>query len=142
MEMLGGGKEVAKQCRLPDIMADAAYVILTRDSKNFTGNFVVDENILKEEGIKDFSRYLAVPGTPESDLVPDFFLDDLPEAPILAGSKPRFVDGKDTMADAAGASGSGAKTVQNVFDKLGSLVNEELVSKVNAVYTFKVKGLI
>ena len=37
MEMLGGGKDIAAQCRKPDIMADAAYVILTRDSRNFTG---------------------------------------------------------------------------------------------------------
>ena len=41
MEMLGGGGGVAAQCRKPDIMADAAYVILTRDSKSFTGNFVI-----------------------------------------------------------------------------------------------------
>ena len=37
MEMLGGGKDIATQCRTSDIMADAAYVILTRDSKTFTG---------------------------------------------------------------------------------------------------------
>ena len=37
MEMLGGGKDIASQCRKPDIMADAAYVILTRDARNFTG---------------------------------------------------------------------------------------------------------
>ena len=36
-----------------------------------------DEQILKEEGCRDFSQYLAVPGTPEKDLIPDFFLDDV-----------------------------------------------------------------
>jgi len=56
MEMLGGGADVAKQCRKPEIMSDAAYVILTRDSKNFTGNFVIDEEILKEEGCKDMEQ--------------------------------------------------------------------------------------
>jgi NAD(P)-dependent dehydrogenase (short-subunit alcohol dehydrogenase family) len=55
MEMLGGG-DIAKQCRKPEIMADAAYIMLTRDSKNFTGNFIIDEEILKEEGCKDMEQ--------------------------------------------------------------------------------------
>ena len=58
MEMLGGGADVAKQCRKPEIMADAAYVILTRDSKNFSGNFAINEDILKEEGCKDMEQVL------------------------------------------------------------------------------------
>ena len=46
MEMLGGGGEVAAQCRVPEIMADAAYVILTRDSRTFTGtvNTFIEES--------------------------------------------------------------------------------------------------
>ena len=71
MEMLGG-KEVAADCRLPSIMSDAAYVILTRDARNFTGNFVIDEEILREEGLQDMDQYAAVPGT--KDFLPDFFL--------------------------------------------------------------------
>ena len=43
------------------------------------GNFCVDDAILKEEGIKEFSRYLANPDGKESDLMPDFFLDDFTE---------------------------------------------------------------
>ena len=45
----------------------------------------VDEDILKEEGCRDFSQYLAVPGTPEKDLIPDFFLDEF-EPPVAKGS--------------------------------------------------------
>ena len=41
MEMLGGGGGVSAQCRTPDIMADAAYIMLTRDARSFTGNFVI-----------------------------------------------------------------------------------------------------
>ena len=130
MEMLGGGAEVSRQCRTPQIMADAAYVILTRDGKNYTGNFAIDEHVLKEEGCKDFSGYLAVPGTPESDLLPDFFLD--------------MADIPDPMATLEAAKSkqpaSGSKTVQGVFDRIAGILNEELVSKVQAVYTFKVKG--
>lgn len=62
MKMLGGGEEIANQCRIPDIVADAAYVILTKDSKSFTGNFCIDDNILKEAGVTDLEKYSCVPG--------------------------------------------------------------------------------
>merc|ERR1712038_1508204 len=145
MEMLGGGSEISRQCRTPEIMADAAYVILTRDAKNFTGNFAIDEAVLREEGCKDFSQYLAVPGTPEKDLMPDFFLDEVddPSQVISAGkgdSKARFVGGVDTSKTPPPAPATEDKTVQGIFDKLGGMINEELIKKVQAVYTFKVKG--
>ena len=60
-------------CRKPEIMADAAYVILNKDSKSNTGNFYVDEEVLRGEGITDFDQYSVVPGT--KDLLKDFFLD-------------------------------------------------------------------
>ncbi|KAE8632245.1 hypothetical protein XENTR_v10001487 [Xenopus tropicalis] len=75
MDMLGGSG-VDKQCRTPDIMADAAYAILSKP-KDFTGNFVIDEELLKHEGIKDLDVYAVSPGHP---LLPDFFLDESPEA--------------------------------------------------------------
>ena len=62
MEMLGGGSEVAKQCRKPEIMADAAYIILTQDSRAFTGNFCIDDEVLLQNGLKDVSIYDCVPG--------------------------------------------------------------------------------
>ncbi|MFM1758663.1 MAG: hypothetical protein RL193_1240 [Actinomycetota bacterium] len=60
-------------CRKPEIMADAAYAILNRDSKSTTGNFFVDEEVLRAEGVTDFDHYAVVPGT--KDLLKDFFLD-------------------------------------------------------------------
>merc|ERR1712025_691808 len=78
MEMLGGGKGISNQCRTSQIMSDAAYVILTKDSKSFTGNFCIDENVLRDVGVKDFSQYLA-PGAKEDSLMPDFFLDEFLE---------------------------------------------------------------
>lgn len=60
-------------CRKPEIMADAAYVILNKDSKSNTGNFYIDEEVLKSEGVTDFDHYSVVPGT--KDLLKDFFLD-------------------------------------------------------------------
>ena len=60
--MLGGGESVKEQCRTADIMADAAYVMLTKDSRQFTGNFCIDEDVLRKEGITDFDKYKCVPG--------------------------------------------------------------------------------
>ena len=71
-----GGDETVKVSRTPEIMADAAYVILTKDSKDFTGNFCIDDNLLAENGVKDFSKYAEVPF---AQLAPDFFVpDDIP----------------------------------------------------------------
>lgn len=64
MDMLGGDG-ISKQCRTADIMADAAYAILTKTTE-FTGNFVVDEDILKQEGVQDFEQYAVQPGTASS----------------------------------------------------------------------------
>jgi citronellol/citronellal dehydrogenase len=63
---------ILKASRKPAIMADAAYVILNRDSRRATGNFYVDEAVLREEGVTDFDHYAVNPGTP---LYADLFLD-------------------------------------------------------------------
>ncbi|MGK2858131.1 MAG: SDR family oxidoreductase [Thermoanaerobaculia bacterium] len=58
--------------RTPEIMSDAAHAILTRPSRDYTGHFAIDEEVLAEEGPVDFDKYANKPGTP---LLPDFFLD-------------------------------------------------------------------
>ena len=60
-------------CRTPEILADAAYVILNRISKETTGNFFVDDEVLASVGITDLEKYSVVPGT--TDFLYDFFLD-------------------------------------------------------------------
>jgi citronellol/citronellal dehydrogenase len=60
-------------CRTPEILADAAYVILNRESKDCTGNFFVDDEVLASVGITDLEKYSVVPGT--TDFLLDFFLD-------------------------------------------------------------------
>jgi citronellol/citronellal dehydrogenase len=72
MQMIGGGAEIFDQCRTDEIMSDAAHHILTRDSRSCTGNFFVDEELLRSTGVTDFSRYAVKPG---AELLPDFFLD-------------------------------------------------------------------
>ena len=62
MAMIGGGDAVMENCRTVDIMSDAAHIMLCKDSKTFTGNFCVDEDVLKEAGVTDLDKYSCVPG--------------------------------------------------------------------------------
>ena len=71
-----GGDAILKKSRTPEIMADAAHAILCKPSREFTGHFCIDDLVLYDAGVRDFSQYTAVPGTPESELAPDFFLPD------------------------------------------------------------------
>lgn len=70
----GGGQAVAQKGRSPQIMADAAHAILCRSSRECSGNFFIDEDVLREEGLEDFTAYQVDPDLPESELFPDFFL--------------------------------------------------------------------
>lgn len=66
-----GGSEVARQSRKADIMADAAHHILTRPSRECTGNFFIDEEVLTSAGVRDFEKYATTPGV---EPLPDFFV--------------------------------------------------------------------
>ncbi|HET9645118.1 MAG TPA: NAD(P)-dependent oxidoreductase [Burkholderiaceae bacterium] len=61
------------RCRKPEILSDAAYLILTSDARTTTGNFFIDDELLARHGITDLDKYSVVPGTKE--FVPDFFVD-------------------------------------------------------------------
>jgi citronellol/citronellal dehydrogenase len=71
LQMIPGINTAA--CRTPEILADAAYVILNRVSKDCTGNFFVDDEVLASVGVTDLEKYSVVPGT--TDFLLDFFLD-------------------------------------------------------------------
>jgi len=71
-----GGITPPEKCRRPEIVADAAHVVLTRDSRCCTGTFYIDEDVLRESGVTDFERYAVAPGQP---LHPDLFLGEPPE---------------------------------------------------------------
>ena len=68
-----GDDQMALMCRKPDIMADAALAIFNRDPGTCTGNFFIDEEVLREEGVTDFSRYQHEGST---KLMADFFVPD------------------------------------------------------------------
>lgn len=66
-----GGDEMMERSRYPEIMADAAYAIFSRDSKTCTGNFFIDDEVLASEGVSDLSKYAV---NPDMELMPDFFV--------------------------------------------------------------------
>lgn len=157
MDMLGGAG-VEKQCRKTDILADAAYCILSKP-KSFTGNFVIDENLLREEGIKDFDAYAVAPGHP---LLPDFFLDVDPETLAMkmeaqggtpafrAGKKPEII--KHEAVDKTTPEGpekskhhvhfAAEKTgpVEETFKIIKAAISEDVVRSIQGVYRFELSG--
>ncbi len=61
------------RCRTPQILADAAMFILTSDARSTTGQFFIDDDVLRHHGVTDLDRYAVKPGT--TDFLPDFFID-------------------------------------------------------------------
>ena len=76
-----GGDAIMSISRFPEIMGDAAYTILTKPSKEFTGNFCIDDTVLADNGVTDFSVYAEVPF---DQLAPDFFVPEDNEVPKAA----------------------------------------------------------
>jgi citronellol/citronellal dehydrogenase len=72
VQNLLGGEVLMKMSRTPEIVADAAYAILSKPADECTGNFFIDEDVLAKEGITDFSKY-AVDASQK--LMKDIFLD-------------------------------------------------------------------
>ncbi len=74
VQNLLGGEAAMRGSRKVEIMADAAHAVLVRDAKDpkNSGNFYIDDEVLREEGVTDLSKYAVDPSV---DLIPDFFLD-------------------------------------------------------------------
>ncbi len=70
-----GGDRIMAASRTADIYADAAYSVLAKPASSYTGQTLIVEDVLEAEGVTDFSKYAAVPGTPDEKLFPDIFLD-------------------------------------------------------------------
>lgn len=133
MDMLGGSG-IESQCRKVDIIADAAYSIFKKP-KSFTGNFIIDENILKEEGIKDFDVYAIKPGHP---LLPDFFLDEYPDTV----TKKMESHGADTKLkeEQQPPSKPPSGAVKETFRIVKASLSDDLVKATQAVYQFELSG--
>ncbi|XP_010576490.1 PREDICTED: hydroxysteroid dehydrogenase-like protein 2 [Haliaeetus leucocephalus] len=150
MDMLGGAG-IEKQCRKTDILADAAYCILTKP-KSFTGNFIIDEVLLREEGVKDFDVYAIAPGHP---LMPDFFLDvatdmtavkqegygasqAFKEERKLSGSQREGPDGATVNTEPAPA--KPLSPVAETFRVIQGAMSEEYVRSTQGVFQFELSG--
>lgn len=129
MEMLGG-KDITKNCRKPDIMADAAYAIFTNRP---SAQFFIDEPLLKSHGVTDFDQYAVDPTQP---LSPDFFL---PQEELNDFSV-NLDDMYSTQKEEKAASSGGDKSIENVFEKIKTLLNEEIVKRTAGIYSFQITG--
>jgi citronellol/citronellal dehydrogenase len=72
VQNLLGGDEIVRRSRKPEILADAAHIILTKPSGEFTGNFCIDDEVLESAGVTDLAFYSV---DPSANLVPDFFVE-------------------------------------------------------------------
>ncbi|KAJ8347188.1 hypothetical protein SKAU_G00285890 [Synaphobranchus kaupii] len=129
MDMLGGA-DVANQCRKVEIMADAAYSIFSKPT-SYTGNFAIDEDILKKEGIVDLDIYAVAPGHP---LLPDFFLDEDPEL-IMQNIEDEGASPSKASTETA-ANGPIAET----FKIIKGILSPDVVKTTQGVYKFDLSG--
>jgi NAD(P)-dependent dehydrogenase (short-subunit alcohol dehydrogenase family) len=130
IEMLGGDVAL-KMSRKPEIMADAAFAIITKNSKEFTGNFLIDEDLLRQEGVKNFDQYAHCPG---EELLPDYFIGDGASYKMLHETV-----GDNRTTDSG--TGQGAKdTPKDVFDGIRPLISSNVVQEVKGSFLFKLKG--
>jgi citronellol/citronellal dehydrogenase len=79
VQNLLGGDALMRASRTPEIVADAAHRIFTKEAKSFTGRFLIDDTLLYEEGQRDFDHYRADPSV---DLMQDFFVPDDSKPPV------------------------------------------------------------
>ncbi|XP_026499014.1 hydroxysteroid dehydrogenase-like protein 2 isoform X2 [Vanessa tameamea] len=118
IEMLTGDTSTSRK---PDIVADAAYVMLAQDPKKYTGIFAIDEDVIKKYGISDLTPYACDPSN-VNNLLPDFFLD-------VPGENKDAV----TKAESGGQ-------IPELFAAIGKSITPDLIKKTQAVFQFNVKG--
>jgi NAD(P)-dependent dehydrogenase (short-subunit alcohol dehydrogenase family)/putative sterol carrier protein len=122
IEMLMG-KESFQMSRKPEIMADAAYAVLIKEPRSCTGQFLIDDEVLEQAGVKDLAQYACDPAYADK-LVDDFFLEPKnPSGPSIAQSD----------------SSSGIR-VPAVFEKIQAMLSPEIVAKTQAVFQFNLEG--
>ncbi|XP_055695852.1 hydroxysteroid dehydrogenase-like protein 2 isoform X2 [Lutzomyia longipalpis] len=129
MDLITGGEDT-KFYRKPEIMADAAYVVLSREPRSTTGNFFVDDEVLYGAGVTDLKPYACNPEFADQ-LFPDFFLEM--DTTLLEKYKDKV-----KMSPSPKTASTG--NIAGLFGKIESMMNEELVKRVGASYMFNVKG--
>lgn len=140
MDMLAG-EQARVLSRKPEIMADAAFAIASKD-KSVTGNFYIDEEVLRGQGVTDFEQYAEEPG---SQLLPDFFL---PERIMKEFDPSLFKKVTAAHIDAVKKGNSTDKSlsdknesgVGSVFASASSIMTDEMKADMNATLHFVISG--
>ncbi|XP_030370059.1 hydroxysteroid dehydrogenase-like protein 2 [Scaptodrosophila lebanonensis] len=127
IEMLTG-PDSATWSRKPEIMSDAAYVVLCREPKQFTGQYFIDDEVLESAGINDLTDYACVREN-ANNLMVDFFVE-AKGAPAEVG----------TLSSSTGGSAGEPGKIPQLFRKIESLLSAEIVTKTQAVYQFNISG--
>jgi len=151
-----GGDPLKSLSRTDEIMADAAYLILTQPSRECTGNFFVDEDLLRAHGVTDFAKYAVTPGA--TQFAGDFFVPEThrerfvsptyatkyakvaatspPPTQLLVAMPTSGHDSNETLTNAHSATpngnepnGTNTKYSPNVIDLLGQLLQDHLQSR-------------
>ncbi|KAI4474159.1 hypothetical protein M0802_015752 [Mischocyttarus mexicanus] len=132
IEMLTGPSS-SNHSRKPDIVADAVYALICKDSRSITGQFLIDEEILRKEGITDFKSYACNPDNTDNLLL-DFFLDGNTNFSLNLNAI------KDATKQSQKSDDLGGGKIANIFSTINNNLSAELVNKTNAIFQFNVKG--
>ncbi|CAG9786001.1 unnamed protein product [Diatraea saccharalis] len=140
IEMLTGDISASRK---PEIVSDAAYVMLCKDPKSFTGNFAIDEDILQQAGVTDLLPYACDPKNADN-LLMDGFLDDIKSMSDHRKLTSTLARGYHTSAanykEAESAPPAGDGQIPQLFASIGKILSADLVNKTQAIYQFNVKG--
>ncbi|XP_048482782.1 hydroxysteroid dehydrogenase-like protein 2 isoform X1 [Plutella xylostella] len=137
IEMLTGDTSTSRK---PEIVSDAAYFMLCQDPKKYTGNFAIDEDVVKEAGVKDLTPYACDPKNVNNLLI-DGFLDDplsmKHHASISTASVRRYHTSAVSYKEDKPAAGG---QIPELFAAISKNMSADLVKKTQAVFQFNVKG--
>ncbi|XP_076626133.1 hydroxysteroid dehydrogenase like 2 [Colletes latitarsis] len=136
VEMLSGPSS-SDYSRKPEIMGDAVYALICRDSKSVTGQFLVDEDILKSEGITDFTNYACNPANKDK-LMLDFFLEENLDGLNLQEQLINIIGEKKT--ESTQDTSKSNLQIEQIFTAIEANLSGELVSKTGAIFQFNVNG--
>lgn len=131
MDMLSAGSG-ASGSRKADIMADAAYAVLSKNSREYTGNFAIDEEVLRAEGVTDFKKYAM---DPDATLTADFFIPDIENFPETFPQTPERAKSISSLKKAAIE-----EDITTILANMKKMLSKEIVDKMQATYEFTLTG--
>ncbi|XP_076294583.1 hydroxysteroid dehydrogenase like 2 [Lasioglossum baleicum] len=136
IEMLSG-PDANAYSRKPEIMGDAVYALICKDSRSITGQYLIDEEILKSEGITDFTSYACNPAN-KDNLMLDFFLEDNLAGLSLQSQMEKNRAVKNTASEQS--SNNPNSKIEKIFAAIKTNLNSDLVTSTSAIYQFNLKG--